>query len=120
MMMQKHQCGLTTMGIQIDLQPRELGRVDVSPGLAWLMCVKCDKMIALVIEAVMVGRVQGRYRCLHDLMEGLSMIVVPQEHVGWTLQGAYQLQEQVIRWGVLRWRQRAVTVEHVRADQIPA
>ena len=48
------------------------------------------------------------------------MIVVPQEHIGWTLQGAYQLQEQVIRRYVLRWHQRAVTVKHVRADQISA
>src|SRR5215831_10640196 len=69
MMMQKHQGGLTTMCVQIDLQPRELGRVEVPPSLAWLMRVKRDKVIALVIEAVMVGRVQGRYRCLHDLVK---------------------------------------------------
>ena len=33
MMMQKHQGGLTTMCVQIALQPRELGRVEVPP--AW-------------------------------------------------------------------------------------
>src|SRR5215831_18717526 len=120
MVMQKHQGGLTAVCVQIDLQPRELGCVKVPLSLTWLMRVKRDKMITLVIEAVMVGRVQSWYRCLHDLVEGLAMIVVPQEHVGRTLQRTYELQEQVIRRFVLRLCQRAVTVEHVRADQIPA
>ena len=59
MMMQKHQGGVTTVYVQIDLQPRELGYVKIPPSLVWLMCVQCDKVIALVIEAVMVGRVRG-------------------------------------------------------------
>ena len=56
MMMQKHQGGLTTVCLQIDLQPRELGSVKVPSGLAWLMCVKRDKVITLVAQFIRVCR----------------------------------------------------------------